>query len=289
MHEYPQKSSQVRWVTGQWLSERLQDRSFTLIDSQPDVHDYIVRHIPGAVYMNEKLLRIVEGDLPTGYIPPEVMKVFMARVGIRADKPVVVYTDTGAFSKAGDGLEQTMMAYSLARFGHPQVYILDGGLPRWLDQHYPTTKKVPLPEQSDFQPELDTSLYLSYEQFKAVKDDDDVVVIDVRPNELYQGKAMWEKPGHIPGAYNLPWTNLVVKHNSRQLAADDHLEEILTRMNLSRDKTLVFYCGTGREATAAFCVFRWYLAFPKVRLFEGSFTQWCLYPENATVTGPHPR
>jgi len=35
-----------------------------ILDVQPDLHDYINRHIPGAVYMNEGLLRCPERGTP---------------------------------------------------------------------------------------------------------------------------------------------------------------------------------------------------------------------------------
>ncbi len=287
--EGPRGSGEVKWVSCEWLAQRIGDESFVLIDTQPDVHDYIVRHIPGAIYMNEKLLRVTDKNLPTGYVPAEVMSILMRRVGIVSDKPVVVYTDRGAFSKAGDGLEQTMMAYSLIRFGHTRVYLLNGGLHEWKKEKNPLSKKFPFPENSSFNAHERKDLYVSYDRFKTIMDDDEVIIVDVRPKELYEGQAMWEKSGHIPGAVNLPWPRLMDAHNSTLVADDNQLEAIIKELNLNKDKTIIFYCGTGREATAAFCVFRWYLGYPRVLLFEGSFTQWNLYPDNPTVTGPNPR
>ncbi|MDM7911689.1 MAG: hypothetical protein QUS09_01180 [Methanotrichaceae archaeon] len=49
------------------------------------------------------------------------------------------------------------------------------------------------------------------------------------------------------------------------------------------------YCGTGREATNEFLFFKFYLGHDKVRIYEGSFTEWSAYPENPTVTGENPR
>jgi thiosulfate/3-mercaptopyruvate sulfurtransferase len=52
---------------------------------------------------------------------------------------------------------------------------------------------------------------------------------------------------------------------------------------------VVCSCGTGREATNEFLIFRYLLGYPRVRLYEGSFTDWISRPGNPTVTGPDPR
>lgn len=98
-----------------------------LLDVQPDIHDYITEHIPEAVYFNQNLLRVPLKGRPGGYIPTKSIEPLFSRVGMKADTPVVVYTGVGDFRGWGDGLEQTMVAYSLARFGHNNVYVLKGG------------------------------------------------------------------------------------------------------------------------------------------------------------------
>ncbi|MFP4417492.1 MAG: sulfurtransferase [Chitinispirillaceae bacterium] len=287
--DIPRGDGAVKWVSCSWLADRLREQSLLVLDSQPDVHDYILRHIPGAIYFNEKLLRVVEKQLPTGYISPTGMNELLQRSGISSEQAVVVYTDKGGYSKAGDGLEQTMMAYTLARFGHPQVYLLDGGMREWIRQELPLTKEMPIASVSSYESRIRDTLFVDYQQFKAVKDDDNVTVIDVRPPDIYQGYGMWSKPGHIPGALNLPWVQLMNVHNSRLVADDETLSSIVKRLDLNLDRRIIFYCGTGREATAAFCVFKWYLGFPEVALYEGSFTEWTLFPDNPTVTGANPR
>jgi thiosulfate/3-mercaptopyruvate sulfurtransferase len=81
------------------------------------------------------------------YIPPESLKPILDRAGLDPNRPVVVYSASGRYSKCaaglGDGLEQTMMAYSLIRFGHNKVYILDGGLEKWKSEGHELTKVFP--------------------------------------------------------------------------------------------------------------------------------------------------
>jgi thiosulfate/3-mercaptopyruvate sulfurtransferase len=64
---------------------------------------------------------------------------------------------------------------------------------------------------------------------------------------------------------------------------------IVKKLNLTPDKTTITYCGTGREATNLFILFRCYLGYTNVKLFEGSFTEWVADPDNPAVTDPDPR
>jgi|MTBAKMStandDraft_1061839.scaffolds.fasta_scaffold13649_1 thiosulfate/3-mercaptopyruvate sulfurtransferase len=77
--------------------------------------------------------------------------------------------------------------------------------------------------------------------------------------------------------------------NPRLLKSDEEIAAILKERGITRDKTIICSCGTGREATCEFLLFRFYLKFPKVRIYEGSFTEWTACPDNPVVTGKSPR
>jgi thiosulfate/3-mercaptopyruvate sulfurtransferase len=77
--------------------------------------------------------------------------------------------------------------------------------------------------------------------------------------------------------------------NKRLLKSDDEIEGIIRAHGVSPERMVICTCGTGREATNEFILFKWYLNYPKVKIYEGSFTEWTSYPENPTVTGKSPR
>jgi thiosulfate/3-mercaptopyruvate sulfurtransferase len=287
-YPYPPGEGRIRWISTDWLEEHL-DKNLMIVDVQPNVHDYILEHIPGAVYFNEGLLRVPLKGRPAVYCPDGVIQANFRRTGLISDQAVVVYTGLGGFKKWGDGLEQTMMAYTLVRFGHTAVYLLDGGLDKWKKEGKPVTKVFPPVRESTFTVEVQRDFYVEYEEFKSAKDRSDVILLDARPPPLYQGQGPWIKPGHIPGAVNLPWTSLMTAENTRLLNSEDEIQTILESKGITRDKTVICSCGTGREATNEFILFKWYLNYPKVKIYEGSFTEWTAYPENPTVTGKNPR
>jgi thiosulfate/3-mercaptopyruvate sulfurtransferase len=287
MHE-EKNNLPVKLVSTEWLHERLGQTAMTIIDVQPNIHDYILEHIPGAVYLNEGILRMPVNGIPGCYVPPIVIEPVLRAIGLREDRPVLVYTGTGAFSSGGDGLGQTMMAYSLARFGHHDVYVLDGGLDQWKVECRKLVKDFPGADQSVYKVDVNSDYFIGYEEFKSSKDNNDVLVLDARPPAMYEGQGPWAKPGHIPGAVSLPWASLMHQDNRALLKTRPQVDAILQEHRVTRDKTILCYCGTGREATNEFLLLKFYLGYPRVRLYEGSFTEWVAHADSPTVTGKNP-
>jgi len=286
-HQEPRGTGAVKWVSPQWLETCLSD-GLTILDTQPNVHDYIIQHIPGAIHFGEGQLHASVNGRPGQYVPTAAFEAVARQAGISNDRPVVVYTGKGAFKGWGDGLEQSTVAYALARFGHPEVYILDGGLEQWLAEGRHITKATPSVAETEFRTVTQTGLFLTYEEFRAIKDKPDVIVLDARPARPYQSQSMWPLPGHIPGAINVPWNSFFSPDNPRTLSPHHKIQAIADRHGLVPDKTIVCSCGTGRKATLAFLALKYDLGLPKVRLYEGSFTEWSSYPDNPTVTGATP-
>jgi thiosulfate/3-mercaptopyruvate sulfurtransferase len=285
---YPYGKGKARWVSTPWLADHLDEEMLAIIDAQPSVHDYIMEHIPGATYMTEGLLRAPLNGIPVHYVPPEAIQPVLRRLGLKTDTPVVVYTGKGPIKKGGDGLEQTAVAYGLVRFGHNNVYILDGGIDKWKAEGRPLTKVYPQVDESNFVVQVQRDYFVEYDEFKTMVGRDDVLLVDSRPMGVYQGQFHRSKPGHIPGSINVPWDTFMDIDNPRLLLPDDEIQALLEEYEITPDKTIVCFCGTGRKATNQFLLFKWYLGFPDVRIFEGSFTEWVAHPENPTVVGDEP-
>ena len=286
-YPYSKGDKKVKWVSTEWLEDNM-DTELMIFDVQPDIHDYIKEHIHGAFYLNEWFLREMQGSDPAKYIPAEAIEILFRKIGIRKDMPTLVYTGKGFYSKKGDGWGQTMAAYSLVRFGHEDVYILDGGIDKWKKEERGLTKVFPVVEESGFEVNTREEYYIEYEEFKDVKDNDDVVVLDARPFKYYAGPSLWSKDGHIPGAKNLQASALMNPKNRQLLKPLDEIKSLIEEREATPDKKIICYCGTGREATNLFLVFKWYLDYPDVRIYEGSITEWTQRDDNPTVTGPNP-
>jgi len=292
-YPYGKGDGTVQWVSAGWLESHLSDKGLIVIDCQPNVHEYIQDHIPGALYAHENLFRIHDGAIPTRWIAADAAEILLRTLGLEPEKPVVVYSSSGPLTTCGnfigDGLEQTMVAYTFARYGHRNVYVLDGGLERWKEEKRPCTRQFDLAKPSSFTVNLQKDFFIDYYEFIRMKERSDVVLLDARPSAVYEGQGPWIKPGHIPGAVSLPWKSLMDDKNKKLMKPDDQIQALIQAAGATPDKTIVCSCGTGREATNEFLLFKYYLGYKNVVLYEGGFTEWSSYPDNKTVIGKNPR
>jgi thiosulfate/3-mercaptopyruvate sulfurtransferase len=283
----------VRWISTEWLADHLDDPQVLLIDCRRNYHAYIHDHIPGSIYLHEGLLRMHIGKSPVRWISPEAAQIILSTLGVEQDHPVVVYSDTmppaDSPQTGNDGLEQPFVAYSLVRFGCRNVMILDGGLVKWRSEKRPVTSDYGIARPSAFSIDVQIDFLTGYDECIRLKDETDVILLDTRPPSMYEGQGPWPKPGHIPGAVNLPSTLLMDPDNTTLLKKEDEIRRLLFSAGITPDKTVICSCGTGRTATAVFLVLKYFLGYPDVLIYEAGFTEWSSVPDNPVVTGKDPR
>jgi thiosulfate/3-mercaptopyruvate sulfurtransferase len=283
----------VSWVSPEWLADHLDDPGLTVIDCRQQSHAYIHEHIPGAIYVQEGLLRMHIGRSPVQWIPAEAAQVLFTNLGIEQDSPVVVYSECTlpklSSASISDGLEQALVAYTLARFGCRKVMLLDGGLAEWRSGNHPVTDSPGTTHPTASTIDIPVSFLIGYEECREMKDEPDVILLDTRPSALYEGQGPWPKPGHIPGAVNLPATRLLDDHNPTLLKQEEEIRRILSSCGITPEKTVICSCGTGRSATAVFLILKYFFGYPDVLMYEAGFTGWSSDPDNPVVTGKSPR
>src|SRR3954470_16100699 len=146
-------------VTTEWLAEHLDDPHVRVLDcsfKQPGItptarQDYDRGHIPGAVFFDIDDVAIPDTALPHMVPSPELFAEKMAQRGIGNDDRVIVYDTVGLSSAA-------RAWWMLRLFGHDNVALLDGGLPRWKAECRPLETAAPtIPPRrftARFRPEL---------------------------------------------------------------------------------------------------------------------------------------
>lgn len=283
----------ISWVSPEWLEAHLNDARLTIVDCRQNSHAYFTDHIPRAIHLNEALFRMHVGGIPVRWIPAELAQGVFRTLGFEQNRPIVVYSDgrsdPASISPTGDGLEAAFVAYTLARFGCRSVMILEGGLGRWRTEDRPMAQDFGLTTLSAFTAEIQIDLLIAYDECVRIKDAPDVVLVDARPNSWYVGRGPWRKPGHIPGAVNLPARLLLDVEDFTTLKPEAEIRSILTDLGITPEKKIICSCGTGRTAASVFIILKWYLGYPDVQMFEGGFTEWVAFPENPVVTGELPR
>ena len=109
-------------------------------------------------------------------------------------------------------------------------------------------------------------------------DDENIRLIDALPEIHFRGEwTMYDRPGHIPGAVNIPVTSLF--DESGHFRPDDELAALFQGEKGTRTIT---YCGGGIAASAdAFALTR--LGYTDVAVYDGSLDEWTANPDNPMV------
>jgi thiosulfate/3-mercaptopyruvate sulfurtransferase len=256
--------------------------AFRLIDVRTDPFVYLKDHLPDAVYLNTETLRAAADGTPMQLMPAQWYGDLFARVGVRWDQPVVVYS-------AGEthNIDATFLVWLLASYGHPRVYLLDGGYFKWqleqkpLAKHYPKLVSAPVPPGS-FKPPTAT-----LGQVRQAVESQDYVLVDARSPDQFAGAAGAQmRRGHIPGAINHYWQDDLEQEGfGRIWKPADSLKASFTAQGITPDKRLILYCNSTTEATHLFFALSYLLGYPDVRIYTGAWTEWAERVELPIETG----
>ncbi|MEV5438952.1 sulfurtransferase [Streptomyces sp. NPDC052682] len=238
---------------------------------------YRAGHLPGAVYIDlDSELASAPG--PAGRHPLPDLGRFgaaMRRAGVSPRRPVVVYD-------GGQGWAAARAWWLLTWTGHPDVRVLDGGLPAWRG---PLSVEVPTPAEGDFEPVPGQSGLLDADGAAALARSG--VLLDARAGERYRGEVEPIDPvgGHIPGAVSAP-THENVGADGRFLPAEE-LRARFKGLGVSEEARVGVYCGSG--VSAAHEVLALAVAGIPAALYVGSWSEWVADPGRPVAVGPDPQ
>ncbi|MEB3780544.1 MAG: sulfurtransferase [Desulfurococcales archaeon] len=262
-------------VEPEWLKERLGSKDIKVIEVDYDPQTaYNIGHIPGALLIDWKrdLNKYPERDI----VGPEEFESLMSRLGISNDDTVILYGDYNNWFAA--------FAYWIFKmYGHDNVKLLNGGRIKWIELGYPLVKEVPENISPSKYKVLKVDLTLRAFFLDVLKRlrDPGVVLVDVRSPDEFTGKitAPPEYPneaaqrgGHIPGAVNIPWAQAVNKDGT--FKSIEELKRLYESKGVTPDKEVIVYCRIGERAAHTFFVLKELLGYPKVRVYDGSWSEW---------------
>ncbi|MFF5481830.1 sulfurtransferase [Streptomyces sp. NPDC012935] len=239
--------------------------------------EYEAGHIPGAVYVDlDRELASEPGSRGRHPLPDLAeFGTAMRRAGVTSGTPVVVYD-------GGQGWAAARAWWLLRWTGHPDVRVLDGGLPTW---EGPLETSVPTPAEGDFVPAPGATGLLDADGAAALARSG--VLLDARAGERYRGEVEPIDPvgGHVPGAVSAP-THENVAADGRFLPAGE-LAARFKALGASQGTEVGVYCGSG--VSAAHQVLALAVAGIPAALYVGSWSEWSSDPSRPVAVGADPQ
>ncbi len=261
-------------VSIEWLKENLDNPDVIILDAtmkEAASGEIILQKpifIPRAQPFNFDTEICDRGStLPHMLCSVEQFEQVTQKLGINQDSKIVIYDAMGIFSSPRAWWMFKIM-------GHENVYVLDGGLPKWIEANHPTQTSLSKPKQKGkFKVKFNPEGVSSAQQVINALDDDTVQIIDARSKERFYAEEpearVGLRGGHIPNSYCLPYFELI---ENGLFKNETQLKEIFEEF-IDDSKRKIFSCGSGVTACilalgASEC------GLDNWAIYDGSWSEW---------------
>jgi thiosulfate/3-mercaptopyruvate sulfurtransferase len=255
-------------VSPAWLKSHLGDKNLVLLHVGVK-GEYDDAHIPGARYLSLRQISSSEPNQLALELPtvPQLDSAFAA-LGVASDSRIVLYY-------GNDWVSPTTRAwFTLDYLGlGSRASILDGGMPAWKAAGYPLNADVPPPvTPGTLRTRTKPAAVADQAWVRTRLGQPRLRIVDARTSEYYAGfnAGSGSRPGHLPGAKNLPFDTVVDADN--RFKPDSTLRRMFREIGVTEGDQLLVYCHIGQQATAVYFAAR--LLGRDVRLYDGSYEDW---------------
>ncbi|MEU2257473.1 sulfurtransferase [Nocardia xishanensis] len=258
-------------VSVDWAEENLNAPGVVFVEVDEDTSAYDGGHIEGAVRLDWK--KDLQDQVRRDFVNQEQFSDLLSARGISNDDEVVLY----------GGNNNWFAAYAYWYFklyGHNNVKLLDGGRKKWeLDGRPLSTEAVNRPATQYKAAAPDLSIRAFRDEVIAAIGAKNLV--DVRSPDEFSGKILApahlpqeqsQRPGHIPGAINVPWSKAANEDGT--FKSDAELTEIYKEAGLDGEKATIAYCRIGERSSHTWFVLQELLGHQNVKNYDGSWTEY---------------
>ncbi len=268
-------------VSTDWLAAHLNDPDLRVLDAswhmpgsdRDSKAEYQAAHIPGARFFDIDEISDQRSALPHMAPPPEKFISRMRAMGVGDGHQVVVYDSVGIFSAP-------RVWWTFKLMGKMDVAVLDGGMPKWLRENRETEDLPPVVRDRHITTQRQAHMVKDVSQVASASKLGDWQIVDARGEARFKGEVEEPRPGlrsgHIPGAKNTPFGNLLNEDGTMKDEAG--LRAAFEASGVDLSKPIITSCGSGVTAAILSLALE-RLGHPQHALYDGSWSEWGMYPD----------
>ena len=276
-----------------WLADHLDDPAVRILDvtamltrdlvNRARTEQYERGHVPGSSFCDvgsgHGELSDPDAPLPWTWPSAEGFAAVMGRHGIDRGTRVVIAARTPRPGIDSGTMWCTRAWWTMHHMG-VDAAILRGGIEAWEDDGRPLVTDVPEIEPTTFEvePGWEAGRADRADVLAAVTEGS-ACVIDSLPASSFDGTDAGYGPrkGHIEGAVNVPFRDLIEAETARFVAADE-MRRLLDEAGALDRPRVITYCGGAIAATVdAFALAL--MGHEHVAVYDGSLMEWAADPE----------
>jgi thiosulfate/3-mercaptopyruvate sulfurtransferase len=260
-------------ATGKWLIDNIEHSKLVVLFTTMDnpitgkADSTPTRYIPNSIFFDfENVFCELGSGLPHTMPSKDCFDKEAKKLGINQDSIIVVYDNKGIYCAP-------RVWWMFKSMGHELVYVLDGGLPVWLNQRLPTQSHLVSPNKvGNFNGEFNNSYFICAEEILHTQTS--ITIFDARSEVRFNGTQAEPRKGlrsgHIPNSTNLPFDQCL---NGTSLKSTSELKGIFTKQGLDPNMKLVVSCGSGVTA-CILALAATQAGFKKIAVYDGSWSEW---------------
>ena len=258
-------------VSTDWAESNLDAPNTVFVEVDEDTSAYDGGHIEGAVKLDWKA--DLQDQIKRDFVDAQQFSKLLSDKGIGNDDTVILY----------GGNNNWFAAYAYWYFklyGHQDVKLLDGGRKKWELDGRPLVTDVPDRASTSYTAKVPDNTIRAFR--------DEVIaaigaknLVDVRSPDEFSGKILApahlpqeqsQRPGHIPGAINVPWSKAANEDGT--FKSDDDLAKLYAEAGLDGSKATIAYCRIGERSSHTWFVLQELLGHENVKNYDGSWTEY---------------
>ncbi|MGB3379907.1 sulfurtransferase [Allopontixanthobacter sediminis] len=275
-------------VSTEQLAETLGEDRLIILDASAHLPDagrnpaaeFAASHISGARFLDLPDLIDKVSPVPAALPRADQFEQRMRNLGVTSDSRIVLYDDSKLRSSA--------RAWFICRmFGLQNVAVLDGGLAKWKAEGRPVESGQPSITATDFTATADDREWVrSKADMLANIDNRSEQVLDARDAQRFTGEIgdqVHDLPGgHIPGALNLPFPNVLNEDGT--FKRGDSLRAAFEKAGVDLSAPVTGTCGSGMTASVLLFALK-LLGKENIALYDGSWSEWGADPATPKEIG----